>query len=77
MGDLFEKLYNEYLIVLHDLEIGYGFNNCNLDEVWKLIQTLYFIKFGDPTENEMIWLADHYEAAGFFIEDINFEYEDR
>lgn len=75
MGDIFEKLYNEYLIILQDLEIGYGFDDCDLTEVWRLIQTLYFMRFGDVTESEMIWLADHYETVGAFIEDIDFEEE--
>ena len=33
MRDIFEKLYNEYLNVLQDLEIGYGFDDCDLTEV--------------------------------------------
>lgn len=73
MGDIFEKLYSEYLIILQDLEIGYGFDDCDLTEVWLLIQTLYFMRFGDATESEMILLADHYETVGAFIEDIDFE----
>ena len=73
MGDIFEKLYSEYLIILQDLEIGYGFDDCDLTEVWRLIQTLYFMSFGDATESEMILLADHYETVGAFIEDIDFE----
>ena len=73
MGDIFEKLYSEYLIILQDLEIGYGFDDCDLTEVWRLIQTLYFMRFRDATESEMILLADHYETVGAFIEDIDFE----
>lgn len=73
MRDIFEKLYNEYLNVLRDLEIGYGFDDCDLTEVWKLIQTLYFIRFGNHTEEEMLWLADRYETSAFFIEDTDFE----
>ena len=73
MEEIFEKLYNEYLIVLQKLEIGYGIRNCNLNEVWKLIQLLYFIKFGNPTESEYLWIADKYETVGSFIEDIDFD----
>lgn len=54
MEEIFEKLYNEYLIVLQKLEIGYGIRNCDLSEVWKLIQLLYFIKFGSPNESEYL-----------------------
>lgn len=54
MHDLFEKLYNEYLLVLRDLEIGYGFDNCDLTDVWRLIQTFYFIRFGNSTESDMV-----------------------
>ncbi len=75
MHDLFEKLYNEYLLILRDLEIGYGFNNCDLTDVWRLIQTFYFIRFGNSTESDMVWIADYYETAGAFIEDIDFEEE--
>lgn len=73
MRDLFEKIYNEYLIVLQNLEIGYGFNNCDLTELWELIQTLYFIRFGNPTEKEMLLLADYYGTIGAFLEDIDFD----
>lgn len=75
MGDIFEKLYNEYLIILRDLEIGYSFDDCDLTEVWRLIQTLYFMRFGNVTEDEMLWLADRYETVAAFIEDIDFEEE--
>lgn len=75
MRDIFEKLYSEYLIVLQNLEIGYGFDNCDLTEVWKLIQTLYFMRFGDLSESEMLLLADYYETIGSFIEEIDFETE--
>jgi hypothetical protein len=33
MSNLFEKIYNEYLMVLKDLEIGYGFEHCDLSEI--------------------------------------------
>lgn len=73
MSNLFEKIYNEYLMVLKDLEIGYGFEHCDLSEIWKLIHTCYFIKFGEPTEDEMILLADYYSDVESFIEDIDIE----
>ena len=73
MIGIFEKLYNEYLIVLNNLEIGYGFDNCDLNEVWKLINVLYFLKFGELTEEDMLWLADRYEIAEAFLEDFDFE----
>lgn len=73
MIGIFEKLYNEYLIVLNNLEIGYGFDNCDLSEVWKLINVLYFLKFGELTEEDMLWLADRYEIAEAFLEDFDFE----
>lgn len=75
MIGIFEKLYNEYLIVLNNLEIGYGFDNCDLSEVWKLINVLYFLKFGELTEEDMLWLADRYEIAEAFLEDFDFEGE--
>lgn len=75
MIGIFEKLYNEYLIILNNLEIGYGFDNCDLSEVWKLINVLYFLKFGELTEEDMLWLADRYEIAEAFLEDFDFEGE--
>ena len=75
MIGIFEILYNEYLIVLNNLEIGYGFDNCDLSEVWKLINVLYFLKFGELTEEDMLWLADRYEIAEAFLEDFDFEGE--
>ena len=73
MEEIFEKLYNEYLIVFNDLSIGYDFKNCDLKEVWNLIQLLYFIKYGNPDSKELLWIADRCETADHFIEDIDFD----
>lgn len=73
MNDIFEKLYNLYLILLGNLEIGYEMDVKDLEEIWELIQTLYFVKFGHPTADEMLYLADKYETVGAFLEDIDFE----
>lgn len=73
MGEIFDKLYNEYLQILNDLVIGYGFSDCDIKEVWNLIQLLYYIKYGNPDSKELLWIAEHYETASSFIEDLDFD----
>ena len=73
MEELFEKLYNAYLVLLEDLSIGYPLTKCNFEEVWKLIHTIDFVTHGHPTESEMLWVADKYENAKASLMDVSFD----
>ena len=75
MEELIEKLYNSYLILLEELYIGYPLTQSNLNEVWELIHLIDFISFGNPSEAEMLWIADKYENAKASLMDVNFDDE--
>ena len=75
MEELFEKLYNSYLVLLEELSIGYPLSSRNLEEVWELIHLIYFVTSGHPTESELLWIADKYENAKASLLDVNFDDE--
>lgn len=75
MEELIEKLYNSYLILLEELSIGYPLTRLNLSEVWELIHLIDFIFHGNPSEVEMLWIADKYENAKASLMDVNFDDE--
>lgn len=75
MEELFEKLYNSYLVLLEELSIGYPLSSRNLEEVWELIHLIYFVTNGHPTESELLWIADKYENAKASLLDVNFDDE--
>lgn len=75
MEELFEKLYNSYLVLLEELSIGYPLSSRNLEEVWELIHLIYFVTSGYPTESELLWIADKYENAKASLLDVNFDDE--
>lgn len=74
MNDLFEKAYNLYEILLMNLKIGHSLSNSNFSELWELIQLMDFVKFGNPTEDELLWISDKYEIIE--ITHTNLEIED-
>lgn len=71
MEDLFDKIYNLYISLLNKLEIGYDISRCDLNEMSDLIQLIYFMKYGHPTESELLWITNHYETIGAFLEDVD------
>lgn len=73
MDDIFEKLYNLYELLLEKLYIGYSLQKQDFEDIWELIQLLDFIKFGDATEDEMLWIADKYETIGATIIELDDE----
>lgn len=75
MEELFEKLYNSYLILLEDLMIGYPLTDKNLHEVWELIHLINFLTWGHPTNSEMLWIADKYEDSKASLIDVSFDDE--
>ena len=78
MEELFEKIYNLYIGLLGNLEIGYEMNTSDLSEIWYLINIMYFLKFGHPTELELLTISDRYETVGAFLDELdisNWEYE--
>lgn len=75
MEEILEKLYNSYLVLLEDLSIGYPLSKNNLSEVWELIHLVDFITNGNPTESELLWIADKYENAKASLLDVNFDDE--
>ena len=75
MEELFEKLYNLYLILLDELSIGYPLSKENLSEVWEMIQLIDFVMNGNPSESELLWIADRYENARASLVDVHFDDE--
>lgn len=78
MEELFEKVYNLYIKLLSGLEVGYEMNPSDLSEIWYLINIMYFLKFGHPTEIELLLISDRYETVGAFLDELDistWEYE--
>lgn len=78
MEELIEKIYNLYVGLLKNLEIGYEMNPSDLSEIWYLINLVYFLRFGHPTELELLMIFDHYETVGAFLDELDtssWEYE--
>ena len=75
MEELFEKLYNSYLVLLEDLQMGYPLTNKNMNEVWELMHLIHFVLFGHPSESEMLWIADKYENSKALLIDVSFDDE--
>lgn len=73
MEEIFEKIYNLYIGLLNNLEIGYDMKESDLTEIWYLINVLYFLKFGHPTNVELLLLADRYETVGAFLDELDIE----
>ena len=78
MEELFEKVYNLYIKLLSGLEVGYEMNPSDLSEIWYLINIMYFLKFGHPTEIELLLISDRYETVSAFLDELDissWEYE--
>lgn len=78
MEELIEKIYNLYINVLENLEIGGELDGSKLSNIMFLIDVIYFLEYGHPTELELLTIYDYYETAGAFLNDFstdNWEYE--
>lgn len=78
MEELIEKIYNLYINVLENLEIGGELDWSKLSNIMFLIDVIYFLEYGHPTELELLTIYDYYETAGAFLDDFsteNWEYE--
>lgn len=78
MEELIEKIYNLYINVLENLEIGGELDGSKLSNIMFLIDVIYFLEYGHPTELELLTIYDYYETAGVFLNDFstdNWEYE--
>lgn len=73
MEELIEKLYNTYLVLLNDLENGFPLSEKKLCDTWELIHLIDFMTFGNPTESELLWIADKYENAKASLLDVDFD----
>lgn len=73
MNDIFEQIYILYMNLLQRLEIGHEMKVQDLSELWELIQLVYFVKFGHPTNDELLYIADKYENLGAFLDEIDIE----
>lgn len=61
MKNIIDLLYNSYKEELNNLNLGYNFNAKNIDKMFELIQTIYFLELGEPTDEELLKLLKHYE----------------
>lgn len=60
MEILYKKLYTIYVNELLNLNIGYSFNNSSLCLMNEIINAIYYIKQGNPTNDEIIKLIQYY-----------------
>jgi hypothetical protein len=73
MGELIDKIYNLYIAVLENLQIGGEMNQKDLSELLFLIHIVYFLEYGHPTELELLTIYDYYETAGAFLDDFSID----
>ena len=71
MEELIEKIYNLYINVLENLEIGGELDGSKLSNIMFLIDVIYFLEYGHPTELELLTIYDYYETAGAFLNDFS------
>lgn len=57
---LYNKLYNIYVKELLNVNIGYSFNKSSLCVMNEIINAIYYIKQGNPTNDEIIKLIQYY-----------------
>lgn len=61
MDSIFNTLYNLYIEVLSDLNIGGQMSYEKIEQMWTMLHDLYFIQndFGSP--EEVSYLLEYYE----------------
>lgn len=61
MDKIIKVLYNSYKKELNSLNLGNTFDSKNINEMMDIVQLLYFLECGDPTDKELIKTIKHYE----------------
>lgn len=61
MKKIIDILYSSYKEELNSLNLGYNFDSKNIDKMLDLIQTIYFLELGEPTDEDLLKLLKHYE----------------
>lgn len=60
MEILYKLLYRLYIQELLDANIGYPFNIDRLNLMNELVNAMYYIKHGNPTNDEIIKIIQYY-----------------
>ncbi len=60
MDNIFEQLLRLYKSSLADLIIGYPLNESPINEMWELIIILDFVINGFATDNDILYISDHF-----------------
>lgn len=63
MDNIYNKLYDLYMDVLLDLNIGHPLSEKKLDMIWKIIHDLYFIQNDYQNPKTINYLLEKYEYA--------------
>lgn len=66
MEEIFDKIFNLYTKLNADLTIGYTIDQVTLNKIIDLINIIDFITWGNPTNDELLWIADHFETINYF-----------
>lgn len=61
MKNIKDILYSSYKEELNNLNLGYEFDTKNINKMLELIQTIFFLESGNPTDVELLKLLKHYE----------------
>ena len=61
MEDIFNELYLTYSTLLNDLNIGYTLDNKKIEYLWSLIYKLYFAKYENYANKDVLKLLEYYE----------------
>ena len=60
MDNIFEQLLRLYKASLADLITGYPLNESPINEMWELIIILDFVINGFATDNDILYISDHF-----------------
>lgn len=61
MEDILNELYSAYNELLNELTIGYSLDNEKLKYLWSLIHKLYFIRYENYANPEIVKILEYYE----------------
>ena len=61
MENLYEKLFAQYSEELNDLGLGHKFSEAALCNMKELLMAIDFLQCGNPSDDELIKILEHYE----------------
>lgn len=61
MEDILKELYDTYKELLNNLSIGHPLNDNDLRQLWSLIHRLYFVRYENYANPEIVKLLEYYE----------------